>query len=333
MDYSAMCPNCGETMDIYPWDINDTVATALGDSVLVSQGSGNGYEFSSFGPVYHNGQALMTYATDKQWFLRAFNKSNVIAIFVRPDDCAGMDQGITTFIVSEDPAYHFMLMQNWLVSNGFYGRQEPSIILSDDIHPSAQIADTGVVIEYDVKIDAGVVIYPNTLIKRGSIISAGSIIGVNGARLVTKKKDGERLRVIHGGGVRIGEDVFIGANAVIVKSVWREPTAIGNGTFIGNLVNIGHNCSIGCNTTILPGSILCGRTRVEPGATLAPGVITNNAVTIGAGSRATLGSIVVGDTAPFGNYTGFWAQSHDKFIEDMKIDKRLRRQFNDFEQQ
>ena len=57
------------------------------------------------------------------------------------------------------------------------------------------------------------------------------------------------------GGVKIGEDVSIGAGTCI--DWWTiEDTVVGSGVKIDNQVQIGHNCKIGDN------SIICGQVGI-----------------------------------------------------------------------
>ena len=113
----------------------------------------------------------------------------------------------------------------------------------------------------DCLFHAGVNIGSNSIIGNRVIINHGASIGADGFSFVTEtpdnienaKKDGEiketnKDQVVYKipslGGVKIGDDVEIGANACIDKGTI-EYTQIGNQTKIDNLVQIGHNCKIG----------------------------------------------------------------------------------------
>lgn len=113
----------------------------------------------------------------------------------------------------------------------------------------------------DCLFHAGVNIGKNTVIGDRVIINHGASIGADGFSFVTEtpdnienaKRDGEiketnKQQVVYKipslGGVKIGNDVEIGANACIDKGTI-EYTQIGDQTKIDNLVQIGHNCKIG----------------------------------------------------------------------------------------
>ena len=118
--------------------------------------------------------------------------------------------------------------------------------------------------------------------------------------------------------MRIGKDVFIGGNAVVVRSVWRRPTIIGDGAFIGNLANIGHNCLVADHARVLPGAILCGRAEVGPEATVSPGAVISNAIHVGRGAWVTLGAVVTRDVEPGGRVSGNFAVPHDRLVRHVK---------------
>lgn len=113
----------------------------------------------------------------------------------------------------------------------------------------------------DCLFHAGVNLGKNTIIGDRVIINHGASIGADGFSFVTEtpdnienaKRDGEiketnKQQVVYKipslGGVKIGNDVEIGANACIDKGTI-EYTQIGDQTKIDNLVQIGHNCKIG----------------------------------------------------------------------------------------
>ncbi|MBQ2645470.1 UDP-3-O-(3-hydroxymyristoyl)glucosamine N-acyltransferase [bacterium] len=126
----------------------------------------------------------------------------------------------------------------------------------------------------DCLFHAGVNIGKNTIIGDRVIINHGASIGADGFSFVTEtpdnienaKKDGEiketnKQQVVYKipslGGVKIGNDVEIGANACIDKGTI-EYTQIGDQTKIDDLVMIGHNCKIGNACMIVSQSGIAG---------------------------------------------------------------------------
>ncbi len=78
------------------------------------------------------------------------------------------------------------------------------------------------------------------------------------------------MKVPHVGGVRIGNDVEVGANTTIDRGTIGD-TVIEDGVKLDNLVQVGHNCRIGAHTVIagcvgISGSTTIGRRCMIGGA-------------------------------------------------------------------
>jgi len=102
------------------------------------------------------------------------------------------------------------------------------------------------------KLDSHVVIYENCFIGARCRISAGVVIGSQGFGYV--REAGRWRPVPQIGGVRIGNDVDIGAQTTIDCGAL-DPTVIEDRVKIDNQVLIGHNCRVG-EDTIMAG--YCG---------------------------------------------------------------------------
>lgn len=132
------------------------------------------------------------------------------------------------------------------------------------------------------------VLYQDVRIGARSVVHAGAVLGADGFGYVW---DGtRRVKVPQVGGVKLGDDVEVGALTAIDRSTSGE-TAIGNGTKIDNLVQIGHNTTIGEHSVIVA---LCG----------ISGSTTIGSRTIFAGQAATSDHITVGDDITLGGRSG-----------------------------
>ncbi|KKN02942.1 hypothetical protein LCGC14_1112710 [marine sediment metagenome] len=96
------------------------------------------------------------------------------------------------------------------------------------------------------------------------------------------------------GGIRVEEDVEVGAYATIVRGSVGD-TVIGKGCRIGQHVNIGHDCRIGAHTLIIAGASLAGWVRVGKHCKIYQGAIIKNGVSIGDGAVIGQGSNVLDD--------------------------------------
>ena len=107
-------------------------------------------------------------------------------------------------------------------------------------------------------------------------ILANAVIGERG--FGNNFENGQWLPVAQLGGVRIGDDVEIGACTTIDRGAVRD-TVIGNGVKLDNHIQIGHNVIIGDHTVIagsavIAGSVTFGKYCVVGGACVFTGHIT-----------------------------------------------------------
>lgn len=165
---------------------------------------------------------------------------------------------------------------------------------------------TGSSIGDDALIHGGVRIGQDVRIGDRFVCQPGAVIGADGFSYVTPEKSGaEEVRETLGqragiraqkwqrieslGGVTIGDDVEIGANATIDAGTIRA-TAIGNGTKLDNLVHLGHNVVVGADC------LLCGQTGVAGSARIGDRVILG-------GQCGVSDNIFVGDDVIAGGAT------------------------------
>ena len=143
------------------------------------------------------------------------------------------------------------------------------------IEPLAYIAP-GVRIGADSHIGAGARLLAGTTTGARVQILANAVIGERG--FGNNFENGRWLPVAQLGGVRIGDDVEIGACTTIDRGAVRD-TVIGNGVKLDNQIQIGHNVVIGDHTVIagsavIAGSVTFGKYCVVGGACVFTGHIT-----------------------------------------------------------
>ena len=117
---------------------------------------------------------------------------------------------------------------------------------------------------------SNVSIYPNVRLGKGCSVHSGAVLGADGFGF-TPDEQGHFESIAQLGGLRIGDNVSIGAGTMIDRGAI-DDTIVGNGVKIDNLVQIGHNCKIGdhsliCGTVGLAGSTEIGRHCVLAGGT------------------------------------------------------------------
>ena len=189
------------------------------------------------------------------------------------------------------------------------------------------------VINTDSVVSPSVVIYHNVRMGSHCIVHANSVIGADGFGLVPDER-GVLQRVAQLGGVRIGDDVLIGALCTIDRGAIND-TVLEDGVKLDDHVHIGHNCQVGAHT------ILCGCAGLAGSVTLGRHCIIGGGVGIAGDGplrltdNVTISSMTfVGrDISEPGVYSGNvlhnknskWRRNAMRFNELDQLAKRLKR--------
>ncbi len=214
------------------------------------------------------------------------------------------------------------------------------------IHQTASIG-AQVVIEANVEIAEHVVIGPGCVIKRGSkigpestltaniticddveigarcIIHPGVVIGADGFGIANDK--GKWIKVPQIGGVKINDDVEIGANTTIDRGAITN-TVIGRGVKLDNQIQIGHNVVIGEDTVIAGCVGIAGSTVIGKNCAIGGGVGIGGHISIADGVHLTGMTMVTKSITSAGVYSsGIPAeptqQWHKNVIRYRQMDK------------
>ncbi len=155
------------------------------------------------------------------------------------------------------------------------------------VAPSAVI-HRGVVIAAGCVVGAGTVLYPNVVLYPGTTIGArcrvhaGTVLGADGFRYHPTARG--PLKVPHVAGLRIGDDVEIGANCTIDRG-FLDDTVIGDGCKLDDQVHVGHNCRLGRYVIVAAQTGISGSCVIGDGALIGGQVGIADHTTIGAGAR------------------------------------------------
>jgi UDP-3-O-[3-hydroxymyristoyl] glucosamine N-acyltransferase len=126
------------------------------------------------------------------------------------------------------------------------------------VGPGCVVLD-GATIGADTRLVANVTLCNSVVIGERCLMHPGVVIGADGFGLAPA--DGEWLKVPQVGGVRIGNDVEVGANTTIDRGAI-DDTIIENGVKLDNQIQIGHNVHIGAHTAIAGCSGISGSTTI-----------------------------------------------------------------------
>lgn len=203
-----------------------------------------------------------------------------------------------SYVISNNPRLSFIRV----VTEFFTDR--PAAIISPSAHvsPDVKIGESvsigaGCVIEGDVTIGDSTILYPNVTItgkvKIGCccVIKSGAVIGQSGFGY-ERDENGVPVAFPHTGGVRIGDNVSIGANTCIDRATIRD-TIVEDNVKIDNLVHIAHNCIISTNTMIASESNMCGGVVIGQQCWISPHSSVLQHTEIGNNSTIGMGAVVM----------------------------------------
>lgn len=262
----------------------------------------------------------LSFANNAQYIRKAVQLSHITCLIVPeglelPEELLSSEKGIA---VASSPKYAFHFLHNLLSDTRdfrYVKPYAPTVIGKDcSIHPSAHIAETGVVIGDRVNIQELAIIREGTVIDHDAVIKAGAIIG-DSTCLSGMSPDGVRLSLRSVGGTHIREYAQIWPHAYIGRGMFPfENTTIGAHAMIGYSVELSHNVQIGDNAIILDQAQVCGNSTVEAGAHIAPHAIVANRLHVGAGADVAIGSVVVSNVKKGIRVAGNYAIENSKFL-------------------
>lgn len=235
-----------------------------------------------------------------------------------------------TAIVTSDPYLYFARLTQWWVQ-----RFRPPAPVA--VHPSAVIDPSAVlsegvtigplaVVEGGAVLGQGVVIGPHCVVGRGSRLGAGTrlaahvtigfdcnigercifhsgvVIGADGFGFApTPERHWEKIEQL--GGVRIGNDVEVGANSCIDRGALGD-TILEDGVKVDNLVQIGHNVHIGAHAAMAGCVGIAGSAVIAAHTTIGGAAMISGHLTLAEGVHVSAGTLVSRSIQKPGLYSG-----------------------------
>lgn len=188
---------------------------------------------------------------------------------------------------------HFFGTENEMPDVGEFTYISPNVRIGDNVKIGHHC-----VLDGEISIGDNTVVYNNVVmintveIGENCVIQSGVNLGHDGFAFTENEKH-EKTMVRHHGGVKIGNDVLIGAGTNVARGTI-DNTLVGDGSKIDAGCVITHNCQIGKNVTLICGSMIYGSAVVEDNVYIASAVIRNQA-RIGGNSFIGMGSVVIKD--------------------------------------
>ncbi len=195
-----------------------------------------------------------------------------------------------------------------------------TVLQEAGVHPSAIVAKTaklgknvsigaGCVIGEDVTIGDDtclyprVVIYPRCSLGKRVILHAGVVIGADGFGIAPEA--GRWVKIPQIGGVRIGDDVEIGANTTVDRGAL-DDTVIEEGAKLDNQIQVGHNVRIGAHTAIAACTGIAGSADIGRHCTIGGAAMIHGHIKIADHVHVSAGTLISRSLPKPGTYTGIY---------------------------
>lgn len=194
-------------------------------------------------------------------------------------------------LLSGEPRFAFIRAQHLLQSSpGFAEDSTPP-----DIHPTARVArqaviEDGVSIGEGSRIGSLAVIKTGTRIGKFCEIKSGAVIGESGFGF-ERDAQNRPLKMLHFGGVRIGDHVEIGSLTTVCRGALGD-TVLEDHVKIDDHCHISHNCRIGEGAMITACVEISGSVVIGKNAWLAPGCSLVQKITVGDEGFIGIGAVV-----------------------------------------
>jgi UDP-3-O-[3-hydroxymyristoyl] glucosamine N-acyltransferase len=251
------------------------------------------------------------------------------AVIVRTEDASILEARGTPAVVVPDPYLAFARLTRWWV--GRTGRApEPGVHPSAYVAPGVELAPTASVgpmsvIEAHAVVGEGVVIGAHAFVGEGAelgegtrlhpratfssgcrigrngILHSGSVIGADGFGFAPFEGRWEKIEQL--GGVRLGDDVEIGANTCIDRGAL-EDTVIEDGVKLDNLIQIAHNVYIGAHTAMAGCVGVAGSAKIGRHCTFGGAAMILGHLEIGDHVHISAASVVMSSITKPGRYSG-----------------------------
>ncbi|TEA77637.1 UDP-3-O-(3-hydroxymyristoyl)glucosamine N-acyltransferase [Allopusillimonas ginsengisoli] len=244
----------------------------------------------------------------------------------------GSDPGYRVIVCSQ-PYVMYALLAQWFDSHRVQGLEKgihPTAIIAPDaqladgvsvgphcvIEPGARIGTgtrlgpgciigAGSVLGSDCLLHARVTLYHGVQVGDRAILHSGCVLGADGFGFAPTPGGAGWTKIAQIGGVKLGNDVEIGANTTVDRGAL-ESTTLGNGVKLDNQIMIAHNVQVGDHTAMaacvgVAGSTIIGQRCTIGGAAMLSGHLTLSDDVHVSGGTAITSSI----TSP-GRYTGVY---------------------------
>ncbi|QDL54315.1 UDP-3-O-(3-hydroxymyristoyl)glucosamine N-acyltransferase [Rhodoferax aquaticus] len=216
-------------------------------------------------------------------------------------------------IVVDDPYLYFAKLTQWwkrLLPCESGPKVHPTAVIHETafVDPSASVGPLCVV-ERGASIGANTVLKSRVTVSEGCslgqrcVVHPGVVIGADGFGFALTNGTWEKIEQL--GGVRIGNDVEIGANTCIDRGALSD-TVIEDGVKLDNLIQIGHNVHIGKHTAMAGCVGVAGSATIGAHCTVGGGGIVLGHLSLADHVNVSAATVVTRSIRKPGTYTGMF---------------------------
>ena len=182
------------------------------------------------------------------------------------------------------------------------------------------VVGEGAELGVDCRIFPQVTIYDGVKLGDRVIVHAGAVLGADGFGYAAGPTGAEKIH--HSAGLRLGNDVEIGANTAIDRGTLSD-TLIGERTKIDNHCQIGHNVVIGDDCLIAGKAGIGGSTVIGNRVVIGGYVKIADHLRVHDGARLAGGSGLTKDVPAGETWAGEPARPHRRFVRELYLLDRL----------
>jgi UDP-3-O-[3-hydroxymyristoyl] glucosamine N-acyltransferase len=165
------------------------------------------------------------------------------------------------------------------------------------------VVGEGVTIGDDSCLYPRVVVYPGCSLGKRVIVHSGAVIGADGFGIAAEA--GRWVKIPQIGGVRIGDDVEIGANTTIDRGAL-DDTVLEEGVKLDNLVQIAHNVRVGAHTAIAGCAGVAGSAEIGRHCTIGGASVILGHLKLADHVHVSAGTLISRSILEAGTYTGIY---------------------------
>lgn len=237
--------------------------------------------------------------------------------------CIDCVPGDVNLIIVDNPYIYYARLTQWWrkkrdgIASDTSHIHPTAVVQSANIHSTALIGPGCVVspgssIGPHTRLVSGVTVGTNCHIGARCLLHPGVVIGADGFGFAND--GGLWIKIEQLGGVRVGDDVEIGANSCIDRGAL-DDTVIGDGVKIDNLVQVGHNVQIGDHSALAGCVGIAGSASIGRHCTIGGGSVILGHISLAEGVNISASSTVIRSITKPGTYSGVYPLSENDLWE------------------